>query len=174
MRVIAFAAFSAFLFPALLFAHGMGASLEAVVGEYTIDIGYDPREVRAGERVLFDFSLLEKELPAEFDRVWVRMKSGDVTYLATGVGKAAIGPTTLLLVLPEEAAGTLQLLARFEREGIPVVEKDFSVDVLPASQEWPWALIIAAFGAGFAGGAGLLYISRKYGIVRAIKGDVNQ
>lgn len=50
----------------LALAHGEGPSLEKNVGNYIVDIGYEPEIIEAGSSVIFDFSLLS-----------VRFENGD-------------------------------------------------------------------------------------------------
>ena len=38
-------------------AHGTGASWETTVGDYLIDIGYDPAEIIEKQPVVFDFAI---------------------------------------------------------------------------------------------------------------------
>src|SRR3989344_1463756 len=86
---------------ALAYAHSEGTSLEKQVGDYTVDIGYEPEELRTGERLLLDFNLLSTEgSPVDFTSVWVRLEEGGESVVATGVAKPAVGPATLLLKLP--------------------------------------------------------------------------
>ena len=40
-----------------LIAHGSGASFEKVVGEYLIDVGYEPAERIEGDSQRFDFNV---------------------------------------------------------------------------------------------------------------------
>ena len=49
------------LVPHALFAHGFGQSLEKVVGQHLIDVGYNVLTLTASEPVRFDFSLLDAE-----------------------------------------------------------------------------------------------------------------
>src|SRR3989344_1729945 len=78
---------------ALAYAHSEGTSLEKQVGDYVVDIGYEPEELRTGERLLLDFNLLSTEgSPVDFTSVWVRLESEGETLLATWVANPESGP----------------------------------------------------------------------------------
>jgi len=49
--------YTAFLLPGSLHAHGTGVSLEKIIGEYKVDIGYDPPVLEALNPVYFDLAL---------------------------------------------------------------------------------------------------------------------
>jgi len=147
----------ALVVPSIALSHGTGASFEQEVGEFRIDVGYEPAELRAGDKLVLDFDVLGaggSSVP--FDSVWVRLEREDRTLLATGVARPRIGPTTLLLTLPEEP-GEAVLSTRFERAGETLAEASFpfvvhagegEADSLPA-----WLLpSLVALLAGFVFG----------------------
>jgi len=114
----------------LAYAHGDGASFEAQVGEYFMDIGYEPEVPVAGETLLLDLNLWREQnvSRADFDSAWVRLSQDGKTVLATGVAKPDLGPMTVLVQLPEDA-GDLSLDVRFEKRGLEdwvVAEKTFT------------------------------------------------
>lgn len=146
-----------FMLPAAAYAHGFGASLERTVGEYWIDIGYDPSQVIAGDRMVFDFNLAEAaatSTPAAYDYVWVRLRGDDQTLFATAVRRADIGPTTLLYTLPRDMKGDLTLSVRYQKENATLAESDFTLPMaaLKDSKLLFWmigsGLVAAAIGAG--------------------------
>lgn len=111
-----------------VFAHSEGASFEKQAGGYIIDIGYEPENPQAGQRLLLNFSLLDtEERPEDFTSVWVRLEDGGESVVATGVAKPALGPATLLMKMP--SAGELTLYARFERSGTVLAEASFPLSV---------------------------------------------
>lgn len=94
-------------------AHGDGASWEVPSGEYVADVGYDPGEFIAGEYTLFDFDLKKSDSTAvAFAEAWVRIKSTNDTYLATGIRKQPSGPTTLLYTFTTPGNYTLEVSYR--------------------------------------------------------------
>jgi hypothetical protein len=110
----------------------MGASLERTVGEYWIDIGYDPVQPRGGDRMVFDFNLADAAATStrvQFDYVWVRLQNENQTLLASGIHRAEIGPTSLLYSLPRNAKGELTMHVRYQRGNDALAEADFIIPV---------------------------------------------
>lgn len=149
-------------------AHGTGISYEEDVGEYRVDIGYDPEVFTAGERILLDISLFTQgttDERAAYDSVWVRVTEGRQTYLATGVHHAQTGPSTVLLVLPESVGEQVEVHARFERSGETLADVSFPISVNPprgSLEVLPWLLLllgmIAGCGIGYATGRTLVRV----------------
>ena len=133
-RIVLFALIAS-LVPLTLGAHSSGASFEEQKGEYTIDIGYDPVDPVAGDRLVLDFELWDGDKADEvpFTRAWVRIERDKKIVLATGVGKASVGPTTLLFVLPEP--GDYSLMVRYENTDGPIVEHVFPLTVREVESE---------------------------------------
>ncbi len=143
-------------------AHGTGShSLEAHTEKGFIDVGYEPSEFQAGKRISLDFDLRTKALPegeaVHFDRVFVRLVSGEVTLFSSGIARAPFGPTALTLVLPHEAAGTMTMVLRFERGGVPIAETEFRVPVREAPIEYRYREQLAAVAAGLLLGIGFMF-----------------
>ena len=116
--------------PLVASAHSDESSFETRVGAYTVDIGYDPATAQAGERLLLDFKLLDaQEYDVAYDQVWVRVEQSGNTILATGVARATLGPTTVLLLTPSES-GPLTISARYEKGGKPLAESSFMLAVV--------------------------------------------
>jgi hypothetical protein len=166
--------------PALLFllctgvasAHVTGTSYEQVIGEnrqYKVDIGYDPDRVMAGERVVFDFNIKDAKTlqSVAFDDVWVRIIHNKQTLLATGLEHMAIGPTTLLYVVPENVEGEITVSMRFEEGDTSIAETEFSIPIEPpANAADRYKLSFMAGSIGLLIGAGIMYaflrfVSRK-------------
>ncbi len=136
--------------PSLATAHTLGASLEQAAGDYWIDIGYDPSQVTAGDRMIFDFNLAEAAATStsvSYDYVWVRLYGDDRTLLATGVHRADIGPTTLLYTVPRDAEGDLTLSVRYQKDNTTLAESDFTLSVAPLEDS---KLLFGAIGIAFA------------------------
>lgn len=156
-------AFSIVLFAPFVQAHSGGASFEEKIGEYFIDIGYDPAAPTAGENILLDLNLWkEKDISlADFDSAWVRLEQGGKTILATGVARPEFGTMTVSLKLPSEP-GEMTLHVRFEEKGStePIVaEKSFTFPIAPSpSAPLPplvWAIV------GFGVGAVVVFLMRR-------------
>ncbi len=113
-------------------AHSTGYFFEQEVDAYRADVGYDPEIFTAGQRILLDIDLYEKGVDGErvpFDSAWVRVTEGRMTYLATGVAHAKSGPTTVLLVLPEQIKEQIEVHVRYERDEKPLAEVSFPMPV---------------------------------------------
>lgn len=121
------------LFVSTVLAHGDGASFEKEVGNYSIDIGYDPENPEAGEPARFDFKLFDKSSGAvvAFSDVWVRIEKEKNTVFATGIHNPEFGKAGLLYSFPE--AGTYTIFARFENGDKTIVETSFDLDVINSS-----------------------------------------
>jgi hypothetical protein len=135
--------------PGIVSAHASMASLYATSGPYLIDVGYDPEEPQVGRRFLIDISLRdggETAPEVEYDSVWVRMSRDRATYLATGVADSSMGPTTMVLTLPEESEGQMTLSLRFEKDGETLAEDSFTLPVAPRERSFfdYWYMIGAA------------------------------
>ena len=113
--------------PFSLQAHTTGFSHEETIGNYHVDIGYDPEIPRAQDRLLLDLGLLDTAgMAVPFTHVWVRIEQDGKTVLATGVGRATYGPTTLFMMTPATVA-PLTVHVRFELEGEKLVETSFEL-----------------------------------------------
>ncbi len=155
---------------AMASAHGIGKSIERVMGDYLIDIGYDPDPLRAGENSVFDFVLKgsadKKEIP--FTHVWVRLERGEGIVLAVGLKKADLGKTSLLYNFPE--AGEYQLTARFQDNDKTLVEATVPVIVAPSIVEATQPAFPASFleiGGAFLLGALMGVVAVRLGKNRA-------
>lgn len=155
--ILTFAVFV--LIPAVpISAHTSGASLEAESGEYLIDIGYEPGDMYVGGRMVLDIELndLDRKL-TDFSRVWLRVARDKETLLATGVGKADLGPTTFMIRIPQEWEGDIMLHVRYEREGDGIATASFPLTVAPPLESDalpPWLIpaiagVLAGAGAGW-------------------------
>lgn len=144
------------LTPMVLFAHGSGASYEVLVGEYIVDIGYEPEALQAGERVVFDFNLLGGDRASEpFDSVWVRIEYEGEVLLATGVAQPEYGATSLLYVVPAEVQGDITVAVRYEREGTTLAETNFPLPVKTqprAQHALQYVLLLCAALVGLGAG----------------------
>lgn len=116
------------LMPASASAHASMASLYATSGPHLIDVGYDPEFPKVGQRFLIDIALREGSETGpvvDFDSVWVRMSQERKTYFASGIAQSLLGPTTMVITLPEAAEGPMTLSMRFEKDGEAIAEHDF-------------------------------------------------
>lgn len=137
-------------------AHSLGVSLERTVGEYWIDIGYEPSQPFGGDRMVFDFNLADAAATSttvEFDYVWVRLQSSEGTLLASGIHRAPIGPTTLLIMLPKDTKGDMHLSVRFQKDDDTLAESEFTIPVTPYEEPRWWMPFVAAAFAGVVVGS---------------------
>jgi len=116
-------------------AHGDGASYEETIGNYFVDIGYDPVVPTAGEIIRFDFSVEDQESTSTakiFTDVWVRIMYDNAVQFSGGIHRPVFGPTGFAYV-PYEA-GTYTVFARFQNESEKIVETEFDVVVVSDSE----------------------------------------
>lgn len=156
MRSVLIAFMAMMAFPLIVSAHASGASIERPVGNYFVDIGYDPAIVSEGDRVVFDFTeLLDLEAirmqattTVDFDYVWVRLRdSDDATFLATGIRRADFGPTSLLMTAPDDT-DELRLSVRYQKGEETLAEADFTIPVEPYREPYWWKSLALAASAG--------------------------
>jgi len=143
-------------------AHETGASLEGIEGEYLIDIGYSPEQLIEGESAVFDFSLQNEGVNAEFDSVWVRLSSGEKTVLATGIGKSEFGKTVLTYTFPDQ--GAYEMSVRFQEGDRVLAERVFPLSVGAGEGQAQPGVASVAGGAllgALCGGALMFFVVRK-------------
>lgn len=123
---------SAMLFsPLVSIAHTQGRSFEQDVGNFLVDIAYDPPTPIAGDQTYFDFDLYEHQPAgdAQYDDVWVRIEQGKTTIFATGIAHMAAGSTGVVYTFP--SAGVYTVSARYEKGDTTLAEVSFPVAVSP-------------------------------------------
>lgn len=130
MRIGTVLILGAMCMPLLAGAHGTGPSFEQTVGEYIVDVGYEPEALSGGDVLLLNLGLLHAadRTSADFSSVWVRLKSGERTLLATGVHAPTEGPTTVLFEVPKDLL-TLTVSVRYEKNDQTLTETSFDVPV---------------------------------------------
>lgn len=123
--------------PSSAFAHGEGKSYEETVGNFLVDIGYNPPQPEAGSPVSFDFNLIDKTSgqPAPFTDIWVQVIKDGETILATGIHKQEIGATTLLYAFPQ--AGDYEVAVRYQDADKEIVQASFPLTIAALSTEAP-------------------------------------
>lgn len=147
--------------PSAASAHGAGASLEKEVGQYKVDIGIDPEFPMGGDRMVFDFDLLEKDAtPVTFDYAWVRLEQGGKLLFASGIRRADIGPTSLLYLLPAEAEGELAISVRYQKGERSLAEADFRLPVESREEPYVWLPLAVSALLGAILGAGVVFFVR--------------
>ena len=146
-------------------AHSTGYFFEQEVDTYRADVGYDPETFTAGQRMLLDIDLYEKGVDgkrAPFDSAWVRVTEGRMTYLATGVARAKSGPTTVLLVLPEQIKEQVEIHVRYEKDEKPLAEISFPMPVAHEKDATAFLPYVAfVLGLGVFGVGALLWRARQ-------------
>lgn len=124
------------LTPVHAWSHSLGVSLIEDVGEYTIDIGYDPVVLSEDENALFDFLFLRASSSVEYDHVWVRIRDDSSTILATGVAHQTFGPTALVYRFPHHGQMTIEASFR-TAEGETLASAQFPLTVVPSDSNTP-------------------------------------
>ncbi len=116
-----------------VFAHGDGVSFEKEVGNYLVDIGYEPEKPEVGTPVRLDFELSDKTsgATAAFSSVWVRIEKDKSTVFASGIHHPEFGKTGLLYTFGEP--GTYTISARFQNNEDTIAETSFSLTVSESS-----------------------------------------
>ena len=153
-------AFSGAALPLPVVAHSSGASFEQVVGDYRIDVGYDPIAIVEGDRVVFDFELWDTktEEPVPYSRIWTRIEHEGKTVFATGVGKASLGATSLLFHVLR--SGEWVVHVRYESEYEVIAEASFPFTVARESS-WPYGAVIVGAASFIAGIIGAFLVVRR-------------
>ena len=155
-----FIVISFFAFFGVVNAHVTGASFENTIGEYVVDVGYDPAQVQAGDRLVLDFTIKKDGKPVDFDTVWVRIKSSDTTLLATGIARAELGATTLLYNVPKDVR-ELSISTRFEKGEDWLAVGEFSLPALkPESSSYPNHIALSVSAATIL--LGIVFARRYY------------
>jgi hypothetical protein len=108
----------------------MSGGADKQVGDYLIDLGYDPNPLFAGYPSTFSIGLINATLmtPIEVEKIWVRISTPErVVYAGTHLPENGFAPFSL--ILPE--GGNYTMSVRFYEEGQikSVASADFSIDV---------------------------------------------
>lgn len=152
--------------PAAAFAHTTGASWEAKVDSYLVDVGYDTTVFTAGDSSRFDFNLFDEKTRAQegFTHVWVRMIRDGTTLLATGIWHQPVGPTSLLYAFGEAGNYTLEVSFR-DTDGNDIAVATFPITVVADSErsgKFSGSSLLFSFMAGvLIAGFGLLLATRR-------------
>lgn len=163
--------FSLLALSAVVSAHSVGTSLEKVVGEYVIDIGYSAPSIMAREPMHFDFTIFSgtaspQHTEVDFSDTWVRVEQGEATLFAAGIARPEFGLAGMTFTFP--ASGEYLLSIRFQKEGEVLAEAAFPLSVIPETEgasgaRLPYTAMIIALCLGI--GAGVLgvwsYMHRK-------------
>lgn len=154
-----------FLIPFSASAHVTGASWEKADGPNTLDIGYDPVAITAGNYENFNFKLRNTASsdPVPFVQVWVRVVKDKSTVLATGLFDQPIGPTTLLYQFDVPGDYTLEASFR-DADGNDISTGSFTFTVQPGGSGGVLSLAIPGilFIAGvLCGGAAAVIFRRR-------------
>jgi len=122
-------------------AHTGGFSIEKEVGDYLLDVGYNPEILVENSQVRFDFAIYNNISGQEisFSEVWVRIENSDRLLFAGGLNKARFGATGLSYSFPE--AGNYTLSVRFSGATSTLAEDEFifnvtEVDLGLSEQVW--------------------------------------
>ncbi len=116
-------------FPAITNAHTSGASIEKVVGNYLLDVGFTPEFLFEDTQIRFDFSVYDNTTKQEisFSEVWVRIEKEGKLLFAGGLNKARFGATGLAYNFSE--GGNYKVSARFSGATSTIAEAEFDLPV---------------------------------------------
>ncbi len=167
MTRIALVVLATFFLPVLAYAHALGASYEAWIDGYHIDIGYNSPAPTVGESVIFDFNfaVTATNTPAYTD-VWVRIDDPNgAVVLATALYNTEFGGPRMSYAFPR--VGTYTISARYENGSDPIVSASFPMTVIPDSYQRSFlgkiggTETLVALGVGLLLGALGLYVVRN-------------
>jgi hypothetical protein len=110
-------------------AHSTGATIETVVGEYLVDIGYTPENIVTGSPARFDLLLFSDESgqEVEFTDVWVRVEKDSILWFAGGIDQPIFGSAGFSYTFSESGEYTLSV--RYHDERKVLIETEVSVMV---------------------------------------------
>ncbi len=136
-------------------AHALDPSFEVQVGEYLVDIGYEPDPLTSETYARFSFELWlnERGNPVEYSHVWVRIMRDSTTLFASGIHRQAVGPTTLLYTFPDAGAYVLDISYRTEDSEVAATEIPITVTRGADGNRSVFAVSIVAFCALLAAAA---------------------
>jgi len=119
-----------------IYAHGVGTTLDAVVGDYAVNVDYDaPFGIIAGDSVQFVFELSDKNRTQKIDftDVWVSITPADTKGFFGGpifsggiAGTMAIPPEVTFVF---SSGGSYNLALRFEKDKKTLTEATFPLSV---------------------------------------------
>ena len=144
-------------FPMITLAHGSGGTLEKVVGENLVDVGYSDAILRVGKASRFDFQLVKNsdKSDVDFNQVWVRIiKSGNLIFVGT-LPRPDFGSAGMTFTFFEP--GDYDMTVNYQKDGTKITETDFVVPVQALDQEKGTLEIFnenpfASFGIGIVAG----------------------
>jgi len=151
------------LVPFVALGHGLGVSYEETVGEYSIDIGYEPEAITSESRVRFDFGIFDKTTgeEVEYSDLWLRINEGNQTVFASGIHSPEFGTAGALYVFP--GGGSYEVSVRFQNGGDQLAEVSFPVEVADASESSSSTstLIVAGLIGVVLGGLSAFILGRR-------------
>jgi hypothetical protein len=160
------------LTPVHALAHALGASYEATIDGYALDIGFSSPAPEVGEAVIFDFNFPAAQDPVPpFTDVWVRIETDKRVVFASALHNARFGGPRMSYVFPE--AGVYTIYVRYQNPDQTFVEATFPMTVVPVSEDLVTSVmrnpgyIVGALGLVLAMGM-LAYSNRSriLGLVR--------
>lgn len=160
------------LSPSLVSAHSNEKSFEQKVGQYKIDVGYEPSEFEDNSPATFDFNISDTKTgeDVDFTDAWVRIESGNTTFFATGVFKQSLGATTLVYTFPKP--GNYNLYVRFENKENQIAETTIPITVISNSEQATGLLFqnnITGMGVLLGVAVGLILMSLGLFINKSLK-----
>lgn len=161
--IITACVFSLFVQP--VFAHGTEVSFEKEIGDYLVDIGYDPEKPEVGLSERFDFGLTDNKtkVAVSFSDVWVRIEKEKNTVFAGGIHNPKFGKAGLIYTFPE--LGEYSISVRFQNNEETIIEASFPLKVAGSAEKSKKSLPIQPFIWGILGvviGLLLSKVIKKY------------
>jgi len=134
--------------PGMTSAHQEGVSFDQVVGEYRVDIGYNPPSPQIGAPFVFDFDLFQSSatssIPVDFDSVWVQVKQNNIALYTTRVDKVPSEDATLSYV--SQVSGEITVYVRYERNNQTLVETIVPISIIDEHADSARILLFALTG----------------------------
>jgi ABC-type cobalt transport system substrate-binding protein len=114
----------------------MAGGADKRVGDYLIDMGYDPNPLFSGYPATFSVGLINAtlETPIDVEKVWVRISTPDrVVYAGTHLPENGFAPISL--VIPEGSNYTMSVRFYEEGQARSLASADFPIDVKGAPSQ---------------------------------------
>lgn len=164
MKYIGLIFITIFAIAHIAYGHGFGQSLEKVVGDHIVDVGFDAVDLVAGEPIRLDIILWNKdrtETPT-FTDAWVRIAPIDRGIVFAGnLHQPEFGSTGMTYVFPK--AGDYELTIRFQNKDDVITEASFPLKVGEgtSSTSGGWRSWLSGGFLGLIIGGGFVWLLRR-------------
>lgn len=125
--------------PAVVLAHGVGASFEKQTDDFFVDVGFD-RPFQVGEETLIDFSLFsvkkgKVEDLASFTKLTYSIHSGSTILATRTINKPEFGK--VFETLTPDKRGNWTLTMDFMSGDTSIFKSSFEMEILPSAKAQP-------------------------------------